>query len=129
MEFNSVFVSGLEEGIFPHENSISSEYDLEEERRLMYVAVTRAKHNLYLSFAEIRKIYGQTKYSIVSRFIDEIGEELVEYVNKKSYNFINTSANIDLGNGISVGCTVLHKRFGEGIVIKIEGNKVTYVTR
>ena len=130
LEFNSVFVSGLEEGLFPHENSISSEYDLEEERRLMYVAVTRAKHNLYLSFAEIRKIYGQTKYSIVSRFIDEIGEELVEYVNKKkSYNFINTSANIDLGNRISVGCTVLHKRFGEGIVIKIEGKKVTYVTR
>ena len=84
LEFNSVFVSGLEEGLFPHENSISSEYDLEEERRLMYVAVTRAKHNLYLSFAEIRKIYGQTKYSIVSRFIDEIGEDLVEYVNKKA---------------------------------------------
>lgn len=124
LEFNSVFVSGLEEGLFPHENSIYSEYDLEEERRLMYVAVTRAKHNLYLSFAEIRKIYGQTKYSIVSRFIDEIGEDLVEYVNKKnSYNFINTSASIDLGNGISVGCTVLHKKFGEGIVIKIEGNK------
>ena len=78
LEFNSVFVSGLEEGLFPHENSIYSEYDLEEERRLMYVAVTRAKHNLYLSFAEIRKIYGQTKYSIVSRFIDEIGVDLVQ---------------------------------------------------
>ena len=89
----------------------------------MYVAVTRAKHNLYLSFAEIRKIYGQTKYSIVSRFIDEISEDLVEYVNKNSYNLINTSGSIDLGNGISVGCTVLHKKFGEGIVIKIEGNK------
>ena len=124
LEFNSVFVSGLEEGLFPHENSISNEYDLEEERRLMYVAVTRAKHSLYLSFAEIRKIYGQTKYSIVSRFIDEIGEDLVEYINKKnSFNFIDTSASFDSKNGISVGCTVLHKKFGEGIIIKIEGNK------
>ena len=72
LEFTAVFITGLEEGLFPHENSAIEADGLEEERRLMYVAITRAKERLYLSFAQSRMLHGQTRYNIRSRFFDEL---------------------------------------------------------
>jgi DNA helicase-2/ATP-dependent DNA helicase PcrA len=71
LEFDAVFLGGLEEGLFPHENSVLERDGLEEERRLMYVAITRARKRLYLSFAQSRMLHGQTRYNLRSRFFDE----------------------------------------------------------
>lgn len=78
LEFHSVFISGLEEGLFPHENSRNEPNGLEEERRLMYVAMTRARQRLYLSYAESRMLHGQIRVNVPSRFVDEIPEELLK---------------------------------------------------
>lgn len=78
LEFHSVFISGLEEGLFPHENSRNEPDGLEEERRLMYVAMTRARQRLYLSYAESRMLHGQVRVNIPSRFIDEIPQDLLK---------------------------------------------------
>lgn len=72
LEFDSVFITGLEEGLFPHENSVMEPNGLEEERRLMYVAITRARQRLYLSLAQTRMLHGQTRYNMRSRFLDEL---------------------------------------------------------
>ena len=77
LEFHSVFISGLEEGLFPHENSLSEADGMEEERRLMYVAMTRARQRLYLSMAQSRMLHGQTRYNIASSFFREIPEALL----------------------------------------------------
>ncbi len=90
LEFDTVFISGLEEGTFPHTRSLDSLSEMEEERRLMYVGITRAKKNLYLSFAKKRKIWGQEKYFNPSRFIGEIPDELLNY---SESDYINTSNN------------------------------------
>ncbi len=82
LEFHSVFISGLEEGLFPHENSLSEADGREEERRLMYVALTRARRRLYLSFAQSRMLHGQTRYSIASSFFHEIPERLLKRINR-----------------------------------------------
>ena len=80
LEFTAVFLSGLEEGLFPHENSIKDLDSIEEERRLMYVAITRARERLYLSFAGQRMLHGQMRYGIVSRFVDEIPTPLCKWI-------------------------------------------------
>ena len=80
LEFNAVFMSGLEEGLFPHEQSMNDFDGIEEERRLMYVAITRARQRLYLSYAASRMLHGQTRYGVVSRFIDEIPPELCKWI-------------------------------------------------
>ena len=72
LEFHTVFVTGLEEGLFPHENSMNEHDGLEEERRLMYVAITRARRRLYLTHAQSRMLHGQSRYNIASRFLDEM---------------------------------------------------------
>jgi DNA helicase-2/ATP-dependent DNA helicase PcrA len=72
LEFHTVFVTGLEEGLFPHENSLSEADGLEEERRLMYVAITRARRRLYVTQAQSRMLHGQTRYNIPSRFLTEL---------------------------------------------------------
>ena len=72
LEFDCVFITGLEEGLFPHENSLSDVDGLEEERRLMYVAITRARKRLYLTFSQTRMLHGQTRYHVKSRFFDEL---------------------------------------------------------
>src|SRR5690606_3546146 len=72
LEFQSVFLTGLEEGLFPHENASAEAGGLEEERRLMYVAITRARERLYLSYSQTRMLHGQTRYGMKSRFIDEL---------------------------------------------------------
>ena len=80
LEFHSVFLSGMEEGLFPHENSRNEVGGLEEERRLMYVALTRARRRLYLSFAQNRMLHGQTRYNIPSRFLQEIPDGLLKWL-------------------------------------------------
>jgi DNA helicase-2/ATP-dependent DNA helicase PcrA len=80
LEFSAVFVSGLEEGLFPHENSMLEDGGIEEERRLMYVAITRARRRLYLSYAGSRMLHGQPRYGIVSRFVEEVPPELCKWI-------------------------------------------------
>jgi DNA helicase-2/ATP-dependent DNA helicase PcrA len=80
LEFSAVFMSGLEEGLFPHENSMLEDGGIEEERRLMYVAITRARKRLYLSYAGSRMLHGQPRYGIVSRFVDEIPPQLCKWI-------------------------------------------------
>lgn len=80
LEFDSVFITGVEEGLFPHENSLLEAAGLEEERRLMYVAITRARERLYLSLAQSRMLHGQTRYAMRSRFLDEIPEAHLKWL-------------------------------------------------
>ncbi|MGN6808539.1 MAG: UvrD-helicase domain-containing protein [Trinickia sp.] len=84
LEFTAVFISGLEEGLFPHENSAIDPDGLEEERRLMYVAITRAKERLYLSFAQSRMLHGQTRYNVRSRFFDELPQATLKWLTPKA---------------------------------------------
>lgn len=79
LEFDSVFLTGLEEGLFPHENSLTEADGLEEERRLMYVAVTRARKRLSVSYAQSRMLHGQTRYGLRSRFVEELPEALLQF--------------------------------------------------
>ena len=80
LEFDCVFITGLEEGLFPHENAMSDFEGLEEERRLMYVAITRARKRLYLSHSQTRMLHGQTRYNIKSRFFDEMPEHTLKWL-------------------------------------------------
>jgi DNA helicase-2/ATP-dependent DNA helicase PcrA len=80
LEFQAVFITGLEEGLFPHDQSVNADDGVEEERRLMYVALTRARTRLYLSFAQNRMLHGQTRYNVASRFLDEIPAGLVKWL-------------------------------------------------
>jgi DNA helicase-2/ATP-dependent DNA helicase PcrA len=94
LEFHSVFISGLEEGLFPHENSCNEPNGLEEERRLMYVAMTRAQQRLYLSYAESRMLHGQVRVNVPSRFVDEIPEELLKRLRSTSLSGIRVRQNL-----------------------------------
>jgi DNA helicase II / ATP-dependent DNA helicase PcrA len=87
LEFDAVFITGLEEGLFPHENSLSDHDGLEEERRLMYVAITRARKRLYLSHAQTRMLHGRTTYNIKSRFFDELPEDALKWLSPKNGGF------------------------------------------
>ena len=84
LEFTSVFITGLEEGLFPHENSINEQNGLEEERRLMYVAITRAKERLYLSHTQSRMLHGQVRYNMPSRFLEELPTESLKWLTPKA---------------------------------------------
>ncbi|MFM9836237.1 MAG: UvrD-helicase domain-containing protein [Methylophilaceae bacterium] len=135
LEFITVFISGLEEGLCPHENSMSETGGLEEERRLMYVAVTRARQRLYLSHAQSRMLHGQVRYGIPSRFLDEIPEELLKRLNAKQtlksgnrdYNELPammTKKSGEQKNAMpwKIGQSVNHAKFGNGVVVSYEGN-------
>jgi DNA helicase II / ATP-dependent DNA helicase PcrA len=87
LEFDCVFISGLEEGLFPHENSMNDYEGLEEERRLMYVAITRARKRLYLSHSQTRMLHGQTRYNIKSRFFDELPPGALKWLTPKNQGF------------------------------------------
>ena len=87
LEFDAVFITGMEEGLFPHENSLASHEGLEEERRLMYVAITRARKRLYMSFAQTRMLHGRTTYNIKSRFFDELPEDALKWLSPKTGGF------------------------------------------
>ena len=141
LEFQAVFISGLEEGLFPHENSTFESNGLEEERRLMYVAVTRARKRLYLSHAQSRMLHGQIRYGIPSRFLDEIPDALLKRLNSRQVqkpNMSNSSmSNYGYGQYQAapsnsseqksampwkIGQAVAHAKFGQGVVVSYEGN-------
>ncbi len=166
LEFDAVFISGLEEGLFPHENSLSDADGLEEERRLMYVAITRARKRLYLSFSQTRLLHGQTRYNIKSRFFDELPEATLKWITPKVQGFgsgfardyqsawargsglgsivgagrVEPRAASSLsstprasssrglpsagaaGHGLRVGQSVFHGKFGEGVIVTLEGS-------
>ena len=134
LEFNVVFISGLEDGLFPHENSLTEDKGLEEERRLMYVAVTRARQRLYLSFAQTRMLHGQTRYNLPSRFLDEVPEELVKWLTPRagrggfavpsaptSFGSTPRRSESSGGSGFRIGQSVMHPKFGLGVIVNAEG--------
>ena len=92
LEFDAVFITGLEEGLFPHENALSDLDGLEEERRLMYVAITRARKRLYLSHAQTRMLHGQTRYHIRSRFLEELPEASLKWITPRRSGFADMPA-------------------------------------
>jgi ATP-dependent DNA helicase UvrD/PcrA len=132
LEFHTVFVTGLEEGLFPHENSLNELDGVEEERRLMYVAITRARRRLYLTHAQSRMLHGQTRYNIPSRFLSEIPRELLEWLSpprRRGYEFdraewsaIATAPQATPpAPAWRVGQSVKHAKFGLGVIIDAEG--------
>jgi DNA helicase-2/ATP-dependent DNA helicase PcrA len=103
LEFDAVFITGLEEGLFPHENSMNDFDGLEEERRLMYVAITRARKRLYLSYSQTRMLHGQTRYNLKSRFLEELPEECLKWVTPKNGGFSNLGQAAGGGSSASGG--------------------------
>ncbi|MFZ2627375.1 MAG: UvrD-helicase domain-containing protein [Rugosibacter sp.] len=150
LEFDVVFISGLEEGLFPHENSVNDTRNggngLEEERRLMYVAVTRARQRLYLSIAQSRMLHGQTRYNPPSRFLNEIPGELLKWLTPRAEkpDFAVSPAPTFRGtfprnatssiaptprmgrppedSGFRIGMSVHHAKFGPGVIVNAEGS-------
>ena len=130
LEFHTVFVTGLEEGLFPHENSLS-EYDgVEEERRLAYVAVTRARRRLYLTLAQSRMLHGQLRYNVASRFLNEIPPATVLWLSERrrtAMPIADSSAPRAADRvlrddiGWRIGQSVKHAKFGLGIIVDAEG--------
>jgi DNA helicase-2/ATP-dependent DNA helicase PcrA len=165
LEFDAVFITGLEEGLFPHQNSKMNDGGLDEERRLMYVAITRARRRLYLTFAQSRMLHGQVNHSLVSSFLRELPDELLHWitprlaargafaysaplspalsVQKGGDGFAGYTLAAPLrghqgrGSEVSaapvtrpfsessvwrIGQAVFHNKFGEGMIVNIEGN-------
>ena len=128
LEFENVFVTGMEEGIFPHNNSMLDPEDLEEERRLCYVAITRAKEKLWLLNARRRTIFGLDSYNPVSRFIEEIDPEYLEQDEEQPTNIINLfrkPTKIDTDVVYNIGDTVIHNIYKEGVVVGVDSSVVT----
>ena len=144
LEFEAVFVGGLEEGLFPHEQSLLEKSGLEEERRLMYVALTRARRRLYLSFAQTRMLHGQTRYNLPSRFVDEIPQGLLRWLTPRFAEKKRPVSHFTAGAfskapkrdprfggapagtggapiGFRVGQNVVHAKFGAGVIVDAEG--------
>ena len=125
LEFPIVFLVGLEENLFPSRMSIEED-NLEEERRLCYVGITRARQKLYMAHAQMRRQYGSENYCMPSRFLSEIPKDVVEEIGFNPKNFFNRSKIQDKKNAYKensiMGKRVLHKKFGEGIVISSEGS-------
>lgn len=152
LEFDAVFITGIEEGLFPHENSILEQAGLEEERRLMYVAITRARERLYFSLAQSRMLHGQTRYAMRSRFLSEVPEEHLKWLTPKQGladsepRWKSSSSGFDpyarqgktpavasitrsSTSGVTVGSQhfrvgqgVRHGRFGEGTIFGLSGS-------
>jgi len=144
LEFHAVFVSGLEEGLFPHQQSLLEKDGIEEERRLMYVALTRARRRLYLSFAQTRLLHGQTRYSLPSRFLDEIPQALLKWLTPRFKEPARAPHHFTAGayarapkrdprfggtprvraaapGGFRIGQNVVHAKFGAGVIVDAEG--------
>jgi DNA helicase-2/ATP-dependent DNA helicase PcrA len=126
LEFDTVFMAGVEENLFPHKMSVEEPGRLEEERRLCYVGITRAKVKLYISYAECRRLYGSDNYNPPSRFLREIPAECLQEVRLGSQVtrpvMFGAPDDIEPQAGISLGGRVLHQVFGEGTVLTVEGN-------
>ena len=130
LEFKLVLLTGLEESLFPHGRSMESASQLEEERRLCYVAITRAMEKLYITHAESRRLHGTDTFNPPSRFLREIPKELIDEIrpraqtnipyNRKGFN--ETKMEFEEEIGIALGQKVKHKKFGEGIVLNYEGS-------
>lgn len=129
LEFDIVFVIGLEEGIFPHMNSLYSSYDVEEERRLCYVAITRAREKLYLFNARRRVLFGNEQINPPSRFLGEIDKDLLEtntVVRKESEKKLDVNSVLrDEEVDYQIGDYVVHDHFGRGKVIDVTNSLVT----
>ncbi len=131
LEYPLVIMCGLEDGLFPHQRSLADPLGLEEERRLCYVGITRAKEQLYITYAEQRRLHGSDSFAHRSRFISEIPDELVEEVRPrvqvsrplKRSGSVRTHAGFpaDTGLGVSLGQRVRHGKFGEGVILNCEG--------
>ncbi|MBL8385322.1 MAG: UvrD-helicase domain-containing protein [Burkholderiales bacterium] len=138
LEFNQVFITGLEDGLFPHENSVMERAGLDEERRLMYVAITRARRRLYLSFAQTRMLHGQTRYNLKSRFFDELPESALKWLTPRfaagrgglwqgDHDFApaprpGAARPAPAGDaGFRIGQNVRHAKFGAGVIVNAEG--------
>jgi DNA helicase-2/ATP-dependent DNA helicase PcrA len=132
LEFPTVFLAGMEDGLFPHMMSMEEEGRLEEERRLCYVGVTRAMQRLYLTYAESRRINGSETFNRQSRFISEMPEAVIEEVrltgtivrpasSQLSQSSLALSAGEVVGTDLKLGQRVLHQKFGEGIILNYEG--------
>ena len=158
LEFHTVFITGLEEGLFPHQNSQREDGGLDEERRLMYVAITRARRRLYLSFAQSRMLHGQVSYGMASSFLRELPDGLLHwltprFVARKTFDSFVPSPTLSPASGITsdlagvfgqpsrmassstrgerigggeglwrIGQAVFHTKFGEGVIVNLEGS-------
>ena len=125
LEFPVVFILGMEEGTFPHFRSLESEHEMEEERRLCYVGMTRAEEKLFLSYANRRFIYGEIYSKIPSRFLEEIPGEYIDNPPKKetisaSSFFTSRPAKAAPRNDYLLGEKVFHKKWGEGVVVEVK---------
>ena len=126
LEFPVVFLSGMEDGIFPHQNSLNEAGGIEEERRLCYVGITRAKERLYLTNARSRMLYGHINRFMPSRFLDEIDEQLIERKDIGSSQVINKEEmyqNSDVE--YQVGDVVMHTIYGRGVVVAVDKSILT----
>jgi len=127
LEFPLVFLTGLEEGLFPHQRSIDDPGGLEEERRLCYVGMTRARERLILSYAEVRRLYGQEKYTRPSRFVKDIPAEYLDevrirgQVSQPLYRAPEEEQSSEFSQ-LSLGQRLFHAKFGEGTLLDLEGS-------
>lgn len=126
LEFPVVFLVGMEEGLFPHNMSLM-ENNLEEERRLCYVGITRAKERLYLTNAKRRMLYGKENMNIPSRFISEIDEKLIEKISPKEENKVIDKKQMytNDNNDITEGSIISHEQYGTGVVVKCDGSLIS----
>lgn len=137
LEFHTVFITGLEEGLFPHQNSQNVDGGLDEERRLMYVAITRARRRLYLSFAQSRMLHGQVSYGMASSFLRELPENLLHWITPRvaqrsafarSFTPLQDApptSPVQRSSAPSIwrsGQAVFHSKFGEGVIVNLEGS-------
>ncbi|MEO6975919.1 MAG: UvrD-helicase domain-containing protein [Gallionella sp.] len=137
LEFHTVFITGLEDGLFPHQNSQREDGGLDEERRLMYVAITRARRRLYLTFAQRRMLHGQASYSMVSSFLRELPENLLHWITPRvvqrsafsqyvpAQREMHVAAPLQDSATASIwrtGQAVFHGKFGEGVIVNMEGS-------
>jgi len=121
LEFPYVFMTGMEENLFPHERSTQGgKKEIEEERRLCYVGITRAEKKLYLTYSWSRTLWGGTTYNLPSRFIEEGKGFLTNVEVKESY-----TNNLDNEKNVSVGSKILHDKYGEGNILEVNGNEIT----
>lgn len=126
LEYKYVFVIGMEENIFPHVNSCEEDGGIEEERRLCYVAITRAKEKLYLVNALRRMLYGKTSVNMPSRFINEIDKDLIDAPEKKMVNMkFNKKEAFNDDNGLKTGDNVIHDIYGPGVVVNVDKSIAT----
>ncbi len=132
LEFPLVFLSGMEDGLFPHQRSIADPNGLEEERRLCYVGITRAKQTLYVTYAEQRRLHGMDSFSQPSRFISEIPDEHIEEIRprvrvsrpvrpQRSGAATSLRKSADTEMGVRLGQRVRHGKFGDGVILNYEG--------